>query len=217
MSTMEKRTMRRMIPTLTAALLALSAGPALTADAAEPTAEASAVASVEPTDLERVEAPEAGIAMSFPADWNVRVPMASRESEIRTGPDAEPVYVTTVFMANAGDGRWCDVDVYGAIPVPLDQHVYSYAGYLQSVYEVDRTITVTETELPVGDALRIDMADAVRDRVWAMYMFDRVGADGADPDRFLLTCVADPGTEPYWEAIAESVELLPAVVEEPAA
>jgi hypothetical protein len=119
-------------------------------------------------------------------------------------------------MANAGDGRWCDVDVYGAIPVPLDQHVYSYAGYLQSVYEVDRTITVTETELPVGDAFRIDMADAVRDRVWAMYMFDRVGADGADPDRFLLTCVADPGTEPYWEAIADGVELLPAV-EAPAA
>jgi hypothetical protein len=207
-----------MIPTLTAVLLALGTTSALAADAVEPSAEATAEASSETTtELQRVEAPEAGIAISVPADWNVRVPMASRESEIRTGPDAEPVYVTTVFMANAGDGRWCDVDVYGAIPVPLDQHVYSYAGYLQSVYEVDRTITVTETELPVGDALRIDMADAVRDRVWAMYMFDRVGADGADPDRFLLTCVADPGTEPYWEAVAESVELLPAVVEEPAA
>jgi hypothetical protein len=87
-----------------------------------------------------VEALEAGIAMSFPAGWNVRTPLASRQSEIQTGPDEEPVYVTTVFMANAGDGRWCDVDVYLDMPAPLKEHAYAHARYLQQVQGSDRAM-----------------------------------------------------------------------------
>ena len=78
--------------------------------------------------------------------------MARRELEIRTGPDADPVYVTTAATANAPDGRWCDVDVYEAIPVPLDQHATSYAGYLGSVHEIDRSVAVSELEPPATAA-----------------------------------------------------------------
>ncbi len=201
--------MRPSIPAVMATLLALGATPALAADDTQQ-------AATDEMGYQRLEVPEAGIAMSVPSGWNVHIPMASRESEIRTGPDAEPVYVTTVIMANAGDGRWCDVDVYGSMPVPLEQHVYAYAGYLQSVYQIDRSVAVTETQLPVGDAFRIDMDDAVRDRIWAMYLFDGPTDGETAADRFLLTCVADPGSEPYWQPIAESVELLPPVETESA-
>jgi hypothetical protein len=209
--------MRHMIPTLVAALMALSAAPALATDAPEPTAEASAVASAEAIALERVEAPKAGIAMSFPADWNVRTPLASRQSEIQAGPEEEPVYVMTVFMANAGDGRWCDVDVYLDMPAPLQEHAYAYASYLQQAKGPDSAMILTETELPAGATIRIDSFDQTQGRVWAMYLLDGPADESGAVDRFLLTCVADADSEPYWEAVAESVELMPAVVEEPAA
>ena len=219
--------MRRLIPTLTAVFLGLGTVPAMAADAAEPTAEASAQAEAtaqasadapaQAATLERVEALEAGIAMSFPADWNVRTPMASRVSEIQGGPDGEPVYVMTVFMANAGDGRWCDVDVYLDIPASLEEHAYAYASYLQTVNGPERAMLLTETELPAGPTFRIDSFDQASGRVWAMYLLDGPADESGAVDRYLLTCAADPDVEPFWEAVAESVELMPAVVAEPAA
>ncbi len=195
----------------------------MAADAVEPTAEASHGGTHRHPStrrggtLERVEALEAGIAMSFPADWNVRTPMASRVSEIQGGPDGEPVYVMTVFMANAGDGRWCDVDVYLDMPASLEEHAYAYASYLQTVNGPERAMLLTETELPAGPTFRIDSFDQALGRVWAMYLLDGPADESGAVDRYLLTCAADPDAEPFWEAVAESVELMPAVVAEPAA
>lgn len=58
--------MRRTIPVMVATLLAMGTLPLLAAE-----------------DDQRVELPEAGLAVAFPADWTVRTPSGTRESEIR--------------------------------------------------------------------------------------------------------------------------------------
>jgi hypothetical protein len=50
-----------------------------------------------------------------------------------------------------------------------------------------------------------------------MYLLDGPADESGTVDRYLLTCAADRDAEPFWEAVAESVELMPAVVAEPAA
>jgi hypothetical protein len=190
--------MRRMAPVLAAAVLTLTAVPALAADEEEPMAGDAAV--------QHIDVPEVGYALDFPADWTVRTPTAPRISEIQH-PDGEPVYVTTAIMANVSDGRWCDTDVYLDMPAPLGEHAAAYAIYLEQVHGAGIPVTVREVELPVGQAFNLEVVNEERERVWVKYLFDGPVAEDGTVDRFLLTCVAPIDAEPYWGAIAESVEV----------
>ena len=132
---------------------------------------------------------------SFPMA-RVSRPAGTRESEICSAY-GEPVYVTTAVLANGGEGRWCDVDVYLDMIAPLDEHAHAYAAYLQRVHGADVPMRLTETELPAGPAFAIEMLDLERARLRAMYLFDGPVAEDGTIDRFLLTCAAAPDAEPF--------------------
>jgi hypothetical protein len=193
--------MRLMISASMAALLALSVAPALAADAEE----ASAGPIAEEMALERLEAPEAGLAMSFPAGWRVSQPEGIRESPITTA-EGGPIYATTAVLANGG-GAWCDVDIYLDMTATLDEHAYAYASYLRQINGADAPMVVVETELPAGSAFRIEVFDPAEGRLRSMHLVDGPVTDDGTFDRYLLTCAAPGDSEPFWEAIAASVEL----------
>jgi len=189
-----------LIPRSIAALLALSL---LIPGSARPLA-AQADPTAEGTGYQRVEVPEAGLAASFPVDWKVMTPMARRESEFGHRPeDDTPVYVWTTIFATAGDGSWCDIDLYEDFPMSLGEHVSLLEGWLYGSYLYGRTGGSTPLQLPAGDAWRIDMSDESERRSWTMYMVE-LGSD-----RYMLTCVQDLGSQQDWLSIADSITLRP--------
>ncbi len=210
--------MPRTIPAVMAALLALSASPTMAADTEAPATDAVAAdeTAVPEGAGQRLEAPDVGLSITFPDGWRVSRPAGTRESEIRSA-DGEPVYVTTAVLANGGDGRWCDIDVYLDMIAPLDEHAHAYAAYLQRVHGANLPMRLTEMELPAGPAFGIEMLDLERARVRATYLFDGPVAEDGTIDRFVLTCAAAPDTEPFWGAIAESAEVYASAAVEPEA
>lgn len=203
--------MRRTLPAATALLLVLATTPALAQDGAEPSTDPAA-SDAGATELQRAEAPAVGIAMSFPAEWRVSRPEGLRLSAITTA-DGEPVMETTALMANGGGGSWCDVDAYLALDAPLRDHAYAYASYLQQSEGADSTMVVAEAELPVGPAFRIEVFDRSTGRLRAMYLFDGPAAEDGTVNRYLFTCATRTADDPFWEAIAESVEVFPPIAE----
>lgn len=153
---------------------------------------------------QRIEVPEAGLAASFPAGWKVMTPMARRESEFGDRPeDGTPVYVWTTIFAMAGDGSWCDIDLFEDFPMSLAEHVTLLEGWLYGGYPFGRTGGSTPLQLPAGDAWRIDMSDESERRSWTMYMVE------SGSDRYMLTCADELGSREDWLSIAESIELQP--------
>ena len=200
--------MRRTIPAAMAAILALSATPVLAQDAEE--------ASAEPTDAtyELTEVPTAGLSLAFPDTWGTMLPEGTRVSAITT-PEGEPIFETTAVLANGG-GAWCDVDVYFDMTATLEEHAYGYTKYLQEISSADAQMIVVETKLPAGPSYRIEIFDPARERLLAMYLVDGPLTDDGTFDRYLLTCAAAGDSEPFWEAIAESMQLSAPVTEEEA-
>lgn len=204
--------MRRTIPATVAILLTLSSAPALAQEAEEAAAESPAAES----ESQEVYAPSVGLSISFPADWRVGLPEGERVSAL-TSPDGEPILETTAVMANGGDAGLCDVDVYLDMSAPLRDHAYAYAAYLQQTFG-SVPMVVTETELPAGNAYRIEIVDAERDRIRSLFLFDGVAAEDGSFDRFLLSCATPSAAEPIGQAVAETIAIsAPAPVEEPAA
>lgn len=201
--------MRRTIPAAMAAILALSATPVLAQEAEE--------ASAEPADIsfEPIDVPAAGLSLAFPDTWRTMLPEGTRVSAITT-PQGEPVFETTAVLAN-GDGAWCDVDVYLDMTATLEEHAYGYTKYLQEINSADARMIVVETELTAGPSYRIEVFDPSRERLLAMYLVDGPLTDDGTFDRYLLTCAAAGDSEPFWEAIAESMQLSVPVAEDEAA
>lgn len=201
--------MRRITPAVMATLLALSATPALAQDAEE--------ASAEPTDVtyEQFDAPGAGISLLFPRDWRVSHIEGTRQSAI-TSAEGEPIMETTAVMANAGSGIWCDVDTYLDMTGTLEEHAFAYTSYLQQVNDADTRMIVVESELPAGPAYRMEVFDPSRGRLLVMYLLDGPTTVDGTFDRYLLTCAARGDSDPFWEPIAESMELYAPITEEAA-
>lgn len=186
--------MRRSMAALAAALLLTSAAPVVATEGEEIPAD-------EPP-YERVDVPETGLSIAFPAGWRVLTPSGLRVSEIQD-PEGGPVYVTTAVLGRGDGGRWCDVDVYLDMPAPLEEHAYAYARYLQQIHGPDFSMIVSESDLPAGPSFQLYGFDPVDVQVWAMYLLDGPVEDG-QVDRYLLTCVAEAQEQPdpYWEAVA---------------
>lgn len=202
--------MRRTLKVLmVTCLLAIGTVPVVVGQSEEPTSDPG---------VQLVEVPEAGFSASFPADWDISIPMARREAELPVAPDAtEPAYETTLVWARAADGRWCDVDLYEGTALSLADHAVWLQERLERPYEwlqepqeIDRVVEVGPLELPVGEAYRVHMDDGAQDRTWTMYLF------GSGHEQYLLSCVAELGAVEDWLPIAESIELQP-TTEKPAA
>lgn len=194
-------TMPRALPVLATVLMMLSVSTASTLAADEAVAQEM--------QGQRVAIPAVGVALTVPSDWSVLTPTGARVSEI-VDAEGEPIYVTTAMTALAGDGRWCDTEVYLDVPAPLDEHAYAYAGYLQQVHGAHVLVAIVTTELPAGPAYNISVYDRERARQWVKYLFDGSIAEDGAVHRVLITCVGPLDAEPFWAAIAESAEVFAA-------
>jgi hypothetical protein len=204
--------MRRTTPTVMAALLALSATPAMAQDAEDAVTE-----SAESAELvldERVEAPEVGLSMAFPEGWRVSHPQGTRVSAI-SGPEGEPVIETTAVLANGGGGTWCDVDIYFDMTTSLEQHAFAYSQYLQQIQSSDASMVVLESELPAGPSYRIEIFDPSSGLLRSMHLLDGPAKAEGVFDRYLLTCATTSDVGPFSVGIAESMELTEPVPAEP--
>jgi hypothetical protein len=191
--------MRRTIPTTLALSLLLMTTPALAADEASPTDEAS----------QRIEAPRLGIAMAFPAGWRVSAPVGDRVSAL-TRADDEPVMETTAFLANGGGGTWCDVDAYlDMIDAPLDEFAYSFVSYLQQNESAESAMVVGDAEIASMPAYRIEIFNQSTGRLRGLYLFDSLTREDGTFERFVLDCATRDAETPFWETLVDSIELFP--------
>ena len=167
--------MRRTIGLLVATcLLVIGATPIVVGQSETPSSDPG---------LQRVEVPAAGFSASFPASWDISIPMARRDAELPVATGAtEPASETTLLWARAADGRWCDVDLYEGTALSMAGHAAWLQQRLASIFEIDRIVESMPVVLPAGDAWRIDMDDAVRGRSWVMYLL------GSDTQQYLLSC-----------------------------
>ena len=188
---------------------------ACTAIVASPPAAAEEESpSGEPAAAVRVEVPEAAVALSFPADWDIDVEMRQGEdwglSERYV--DAAPLRFWNVLYASPGGRPWCDVSWYPEHPMTLAEHAVEYELLMTpTLSEVERTIEVLPTELPAGEAFRFVIYNGPTDDFGTVYLLEsRAG-------RYFLQCVSDERADDDWLSIASTLEWLaePEVTPEP--
>jgi len=160
----------------------------------------------EPPDAARVEAAEAGVAMSFPGSWNVDVEMREREDFWLSDrfPDAAPVLFWSVLYASDGGWPCCDLAWYPEHPTSLAQHATDYEALMTptGAINVERSIEVTPLELVSGEAYRFVIYNEPSDDFTTTYLL----ADGVA--HYLLSCVSDERDTADWLPLVESMELL---------
>lgn len=181
-------------------VLATMAAVVITAHASAVAAQAQ-VSGTGPDD-ERVEIPEAGVAVAFPGDWSVVVQMIREVADLPPElGEAEPVDRWIVVEAAASDGSGCGLVMYGEHPLDFDDH----AAWLEGGYagEADVTsVAATSVVLPAGDAIRFDVA--IEDTgVWTSYLLE------SDEARYQLGCMSAGQPDDAWSSIAETVEWIP--------
>ena len=187
--------MRRSIPAAMAMTLLLGATPALAADETP----------VPDVATQRAESAELGFAVDVPADWHLSLLEGERISAL-TDAAGEPIMETTLMLANGGDGLWCDVDAYLDMTSGLEEHAYAFVNYLQQSESADAAMVVTETEIPVGPAYRIEIFDRSTGHIRGMYLFDGPPSEDGTFERYLLVCASRQADDPFWVTVAESVE-----------
>jgi hypothetical protein len=184
--------MRRLIVLVLAAALASMS--AATVAAQEPEADPE-------TSAERVEAPEAGIAMTFPGEWSVVVQMVRHEAELPAElSESAPVDFWIVMEAGAPDGSGCELVMYGEHPLDFEAHL----EWIRRNYDADEStssVSSTSIGLPVGDAVRLDIA--TEDEAFVtIHLFESQGA------RYQLRCGASDRQEDDWLSVAETLEAI---------
>ena len=181
---------RSVMVILVMSLLALSFG---TATAQDPEASPG-------PEPQRVEVPEAGIALSFPADWSVVVQMVRDEAELPAELNAsESVDLWLVLQAGLADGGGCELAMYGEHPMALDAH----AEWIKLNYEAPDTTasaTTTPVELPIGEAVRFDITET--EGAWTAYLFEAQGT------RYQLRCGDGVRHEDDWLTVAGTIEAI---------
>ena len=150
-------------------------------------------------DAQRVEVPEAGIAVSFPADWDVEVEMERGEFSL-DDPDAPPVEYWTIVTATVGESTWCDITEYAYQPGPLSQNADDLVLSSTDSDEDVVAAPAVPVQLPVGEAYRVDAHDATSRRDTTTFLFD------GGTSRYFLTCMSDDLGAHDLLGIAQSVE-----------
>ena len=162
-------------------------------------------ASTEPDqDLVRIEIPEAGVALSFPRDLDVQVPMEREEMSLPPELAASgPAYAWTVAAALDEEGYGCMLGMYEAPPLALDEHVeWVKQGFAEEVGS-ETAVESLQVRLPTADATRIDIDASAAGYFGTGYLFE------LDDIRYQLRCAAPARTEDDWLAVAESIEAIP--------
>lgn len=155
------------------------------------------------TEVQRLDVPEAGVAISLPAAWKAYVEMQEKEDWGLSdeGFADAPVPFWKVIYASDGSGTWCDLTWYPSHPLALDAHAERYEALLTPSHsEVERPIEVTGVELPAGAAYRFDIYNEPSAAYTTVYLLASGGA------HYQLQCVGDEPAEDGWLTVAESLE-----------
>jgi hypothetical protein len=156
------------------------------------------------TESQRLDVPEAGVAISLPAAWNAYVEMSEKEDWGLSdeGFAEEPVPFWNVIYASDGGRPWCDLTWYPEHPLTLEAHAERYEAMMTPSHsEVERPIEVASVELPAGQARRFDIFNEPSSSYTTVYLL------GAGEARYILECVDDEPAADGWLAVAESLEL----------
>ncbi len=151
------------------------------------------------------QVPEAGVAMSFPRDWNVDIEMRQREdwglSERYEG--AAPLTYWNVLYASADGRPWCDVTWYPTHPMTLAEHAAEFeARMTPTLDDIVRSIEVTAVLLPAGEAYRFVIYNEPTHDYETMYLLE------SEMGRYFLQCLSDERAPDDWLSVASSIEWL---------
>ena len=186
---------RATMPLLVVGLLAGGSAPGLAQD------EEAAMA------VQRVEVPEAGVALSLPAEWDAYVELREREDWglYDEGFAEEPVIFWDVIYASHGGRPWCDLVWYPSHPLTKAEHAERYVALMTpSSTDVERAIDVEQVSLPAGEAHRFDIYNEPTATYTTVYLL------GMGDSRYLLQCAGDERSEDEWLSVARSLEALAA-------
>lgn len=156
-------------------------------------------------DTQRLEVPEAGVSVSFPASWGASVEMREKEDWglYDEGFADAPVAFWNVIYASDGGRPWCDLVWYPSHPLTIEQHAQRYEALMTPSHsEVERPIEVEPVSLPAGEATRFHIYNEPTDDHTTLFLL------GVDDSRYLLQCVSDERAEDDWMSMADSLELL---------
>jgi hypothetical protein len=152
--------------------------------------------------VQRIDVPEAGVALSLPADWTTDIEMRQKEDWglYDEGLAEEPVPFWKVVYASDGSGTWCDLTWYPSYPLALDAHAERYEALMTPSHsDVERPIEVTSVELSGSGAYRFDIYNEPSAAYTTVYLLASGDA------RYQLQCVADEPAEDSWLPVAESL------------
>jgi hypothetical protein len=155
-------------------------------------------------DTQRIDVPEAGVAISFPADWDVEVEL---EYDENVPGDPETGY-WRVLYAYSGDEGWCELtrnlhpvgELDGLATVVADNLVEAYGG--------PTTSQTSAVELAAGDAWLVDVRGPESAGFVAAYLVDAPPDHLDQPSRFTLLCQSDVRVPGDWLDVADSLEWL---------
>ena len=172
----------------------------------------AALAEDDATDTtQRVEVPEAGVAITFPAAWSVDIEMRQREDwGFVVEDDDEPLAFWKVVYASDGGRPWCDLTWYPTHPMSVEEHASLQEELMTPTYaDVERPIEAAAVTLPAADARRLVIFNEPTDDWTTIHLLDL--AEG----RYLLQCVDDRRADDDWLGLAESLEDLAATAPQP--
>ena len=156
-------------------------------------------------EVQRVEVPEAGVAVSFPGEWDAYVEMREREDFglYDEGLAEAPVPSWEVIYASAGGRPWCDLEWYPDFPLTMAEHAQRFEALMTPTSaDVIRPVETDSVSLPAGEAYRFDIYNEPTNDYTTVYLL------GNDGSRYLLQCVGDVRPDDDWLAVASSLELL---------
>ncbi len=163
-------------------------------------------------DSQRVEVPEAGVAISFPIGWDVEV-----ELEYDENVPGDPLTgFWRVLYAYSADEGWCELtrnlhpvgELAGLAAIVADNLVESYGG--------PTTARTSAVELEAGSAWMVDVRGAESAGFVAAYLIDSPPGHLDEPSRFSLLCQSDLRVAGDWLDVADSLGWLDGtVMEEP--
>ena len=154
-------------------------------------------------ELERVELPEAGIAMELPRDWEIDLTMKERELALPSGlSDEGAISWVDLLYAEGASGDACGLELHHDPPLALWEHAEVLASAMleddPDGWHADVRATVVNGEL----GRQVDLLSERTMGVARAHIWD------SGPVRFVLTCGTDLVFNRSWLSMAESVELL---------
>ena len=156
----------------------------------------------DPATFERVEVPEAGIAISFPSHWSIKMKMERELSDLPPEvPAGGPARLWDVLIATSGwDFTSCFVMWFEDMPMSLEEHAGAIAERTDD--DSDWATEVAHIRLAAGDAIQVDQR--VSDE--AVFVNGYLLESGSD--HYYLQCVDMAPFEDSYRFIAESIELM---------